>query len=323
MKRCDPHRRTPLRASSRIAWTCWFALCATVAQAQQDASVQTAKPWLGRVQPPTDPLDPWPLEDVPRVGEAATAPQPAPAESLAAGMPFEPMAPVYVDSTDVVVVVRCRQILIEDPQVVPELERLLRDGQSLEVATKKLGIQKVEESRREYALDELEAGIRAQIAALPDSGWSSPREWRGRTALFQVLERAERGRYTVPPLGMNLDDKDKSKLAKLGGRPVGQPQAQAADADFKPAAVLDQVQAVYPPEATESGEVKIVVSVGRIGEILDARVEQATAQIFAAPALAAARSSRYSPAERAGFAEPGEVRLIYKFEAPQSAPSSP
>ncbi len=313
-----------MRASSWIAfaWTCWFALGATVSQAQQPASLQTAKPWMGRVQPPADPLDPWPLEDAPRVGGPATAPQPAPAESLAAGMPFEPM-PVYIDSTDIVVVVRCRQILIEDPQVVPELERLLHDGQSLEVATKRLGIQNVEESRREYALDELEAGIRAQIAALPDSGWSAPREWRGRTALFQVLERAERGRHTVPPLGMNLDDKDKSKLARLGGRPEGQPQAQAADADFKPAAVLDQVQAVYPPQATEPGEVTIVVSVGRIGEILGARVERSTAAIFDAPALAAARGSRYSPAERAGFAEPGEVRLIYKFEAPQSAPSSP
>jgi hypothetical protein len=56
----------------------------------------------------------------------------------------------------------------------------------------------------------------------------------GRTALFQVLEREERGRHTVPPLGKNLDDKDKSRLAKLGQRPDGLPQTAAAPRPIKP-----------------------------------------------------------------------------------------
>lgn len=109
-----------------------IALCAIVTHAQQTPPTPDSNPrrWAGRVQPPADPLDPWLLEDAP-VAPSPIAPQAAPAESLAAGTPLETVAPVDIDSTDVVVVVRCRQILIEDPQLVPELQRLLQDRKSV------------------------------------------------------------------------------------------------------------------------------------------------------------------------------------------------
>jgi hypothetical protein len=91
----------------------------TVAEAQQTPPEPAPNPkrWVGRVQPPADPLDPWPLEDAPSTPQPSSAPQPAAAESLGAETPLETAETVAIDSTDVVVVVRCRQILIEDPQV--------------------------------------------------------------------------------------------------------------------------------------------------------------------------------------------------------------
>jgi len=310
-----------VRASSGLAVLVALLAAAAAAQDKPPDPASPAKPWVGRQKPPDDPLAPWPLENEP--GSEAPLPLPAtPLDTLSAGVEA-PLVHGEVDSTDVVEVVHCRQILVGDPARVPHLQRLLEQGVPLEQALKQLGISGVEESRREYALDELEPRIQAEIAALPDSGWSGPRPWRGRTAFYQVLQREERLRHTVPRLGQNLDQEEKNRLATQFRSPErSQQQGAAADADLQPAAVLEQVQAQYPPGANESGEVTVAVEVGRVGEVLGVRVESSTARIFEDPALAAARDSKYRPAARAGIAEPGTVRLTYKFAAPQ-APGTP
>jgi TonB family protein len=278
---------------------------------------------LRRVQPPADPLAPWPLEGVaPEPVETvlpSEVPQ-APSDSL---VPFPPelvTVPAPVDSSEIVPVVRFRQILVSDPDRVPLLEQLLQAGMSLEEAKQSLGITDVDERTRIYAVDELAPDIQAEIEALPDSGWSRGRPWRGRTAFFQVLERDERGRATLPVLGENLDAQERSHLASsLRKLPQQtQPAATGLDANLTPAAVVEQVAAEYPPTATESGEVTLVVEVGRLGEVQNVRVENSTDRIFEEPAITAARESKYRAADRDGFPEPGTVRLIYKFAAPQS-----
>ena len=293
------------------------------AQDQPPAPAAPAKPWVGRQQPPDDPLAPWPLE--PEPGTETPVPVPAtPADTLGPGAAALP-SPVIVDSTDVVQVVRCRQILVADPKRVPHLQRLLEQGVPLEQALQQLGITGVEQSRREYAVDELEPQVQAEIEALADSGWSRPRPWRGRTAFFQVLEREERLRHTLPRLGENLDQEEKNRLASQLRAPEQQQQQGAgADPELQPAAVLEQVPAQYPPGAIESGEVTVVVEVGRLGDVLGVRVENSTARVFDEAAITAARDSKYRAATRGGIAEPGSVRLTFKFAAPQTPqPASP
>ena len=277
-----------------------------------------AKRWVGRVPPPADPLDPWPLEPAPATQPTPVAPA-VPTDTTAVAVPDSAAPGAPIDSSDVVEVVRCRQILVSDPARVPQLERLLHDGMPLEQALLTVGIADVDESRRVYALDDIDPRLAAEIAALPDSGWSTPRPWRGRTVLVQVLDREERPRHTLPKLGENLDDKEKSRLASQLRAPERATTAQLTpEADYKPAAAVEQVQAQYPPAANEAGEVTVVVEVGRVGEVLGVRIENSTARIFEEPAIAAARASKYKAAERSGFAEPGTVRLTYKFAAPQA-----
>jgi TonB family protein len=275
-----------------------------------------------RVRPPADPLAPWPLEDTGLPAPVpAPPPLPAPADTALRALPAAPRA--SADSGEVVLVVHTRQILVSDPTQAGLLERLLQRGVAFETAQRTLGITEVDERRREYAVDELEPRIRAEIEALPDSAWSRGRPWRGRTAFFQVLRREERRRGSVPPLGENLDDKERSRLANLyraAERPATAPPP-GVDPDLVPAAVVDQVKAEFPPAASESGEVTLAVEVGRIGDVVSVRVESSTHPIFEPPAIAAARASTYRAAMRAGLPEPGTVRLTYRFAAPASAES--
>jgi TonB family protein len=294
------------------------AFSAATSAAQESA----AKPRVQRVQPPEDPLAPWPLEAVAsQPGEPGpSGPQPEAAADSTLSLPDEVGAiPAPVDSSEIVLVVQLRQILVSDPERAPLLGRMLQSGMTLEEAKQTLGITDVDERRREYALDELAAEVQAEIEALPDSAWSSPRRWRGRTAYFQILAREERGRGTVPALGENLGPEERNRLVStLPAKQQPKLAQPALDANLTPASVTEQVPAEYPPTATESGEVTLVVDVGRLGEVQNVRVESSTDRIFEEPAIEAARESTYRAADRDGFPEPGTVRLTYKFAAPQS-----
>jgi TonB family protein len=191
----------------------------------------------------------------------------------------------------------------------------------LERAVRSLGITDLVETKRAYAVDELEPGIRAQVESLPDSAWSAARSWRGRYAFFQVLGREERARSALPKLGEGLGDEERKRLAAALQSAARQVEAGARPAEpgLEPATVLEQVPAEYPPAATGNGEVTLSVDVGRLGQVLGVRVESSTDPIFEGPAIEAARTSRYKAARRPpGIAEPGTVRLTYKFTAPQN-----
>jgi TonB family protein len=276
-----------------------------------------------RLPEPEDPLEQWSLDPVPPAAAVGSVPAPSPAipDSLATPAPLSPPETTSVPTDTVrVPVVHCRQILVSGPQRAAQLEKLLRLGVPLDKATKSLGITDLVQNTRTYAIDDLGPEIRAEIQSVPDSTWSRARPWRGRYALYQVLGREESPRSAVPKLGEGLDAQERSRLtAKLQRAP--QPtvsQAPDASSDFVPASVEQQAPAEYPAAATGSGEVAIMVEVGRTGTPGDIRVDTSTDPIFEAPAKEAARNSRYRPATRSGIPEPGTVRLIYKFAAPQN-----
>jgi len=283
-----------------------------------------------RLPEPADPLEQWSLDPVPAqtgtgivpavpvpvvpgAPEPSTVPAPAP-ES--AGVSPETAS----GDAEQVLVVHCRQILVNDPHRAAALERMLRAGVPLEKAAKSLGIVDLVQSSRRYVIDELSPEVRAEIESVPDSTWSRARPWRGRYAFYQVLGREQRPRSAVPKLGEGLDAGERSRLAS-GLQRLPQPTASqppAPDADFQPAVVEQQELAEYPAAATGSGEVTLVVDVGRTGAPLGVRVEASTDPIFEGPAIEAARRSRYRAAVRSGTTEPGTVRLTYKFTAPQN-----
>ena len=282
---------------------------------------------VSRLPEPTDPLEPWSLDPVPPAAAVGSVPAPTPAaapvilDSLAASAP--PTAPEATSApgdTTRVLVVHCRQILVSNPERAAALEKLLRHGVSLDKATKSLGITDLVQNTRTYAIDDLGPEIRAEIESVPDSTWSRARPWRGRYALYQVVRREESPRSAVPKLGEGLDAQERSRLnARLQRAQQPTPaQTPQVDSDFVPASVDQQAPAEYPAAATGNGEVAILVEVGRTGTPGDIRVDTSTDPVFEAPAINAARNSKYRAATRAGIPEPGTVRLVYKFEAPQN-----
>ncbi len=296
----------------------WWA--AAIALPLQLVLVQTVH---ARVPPPVNPLEQWTLGPAPApaavVPTPSAVPQPAPADSLAPSLLPE-LGPVAADSLadEIVEVVRCRQLLVSGTERAALLGRMLQRGIPLNEATRQLGIVDHQETVREYALADLQPALRTQIETLPDSAWSDARSWRGRTAFVQVLSREQRARSTIPKLGKGLDDAARQRLARLQRlQQRDARQQQNLDPDVEPAAVTDQKQPEYPAAATGGGTVVLLVDVGRLGEVLDVRVESSTDPIFESPAIDAARRSRYSAARRPpGIAEPGTVRLTYRFQAP-------
>jgi hypothetical protein len=283
-----------------------------VADAQSAALVQ-------RLPEPADPLEPWTLE--PR-GFVPVAPFPsagASPDTTALLLPGATRSVPLPGDDELVLLIVCRQVLISQPERAELLQQLLQVGVPLQEATRTLGIVDFVEIVREYAIDEVHPDVRAQILALPDSAWSTARPWRGRFAFFQILGREVRARGTLPRLGEGLGDQERARLSRLQRLPdTPQTQAPQPGQDYEPAQVVEQKQPDYPPAATETGEVVLVVEVGRGNSVLGVTVESSTDPIFEGPAIDAARASTYRAAQRGQVPEPGTVRLTYRFAAPNT-----
>lgn len=242
---------------------------------------------------------------------------PVPVPEFGAQVPLDSLDNVEVE------VVRCRQVLVSDPERAALLARLLERGVRFDAATRKLEIVDLVDTVREYALEDLDAELRSQLAVLADSAWSGPRAWRGRSAFVQLLERASRPRSSIPRLGEGLGDSERQRLARLQRLQVRDVRTQQTlDPGVEPAAVVEQQRPEYPPAATGSGRVVVIVEVGRLSQVVDVKVESSTDPVFESAAIAAARASRYRAAKRPpGVAEPGSVRMTYEFTAPEPADS--
>jgi TonB family protein len=280
-----------------------------------------------RVAPPEHPLVQWRLGPPPAAAASIPAPPAPPAEqqpdTTAVVLPdSRPIAEPDSLAAEEVEVVRCRQVLVSDPERAALLGRMLQQGTPLEEATRKLGIVDHVQSVRDYALEDIDTALRAQLETLPDSAWSSGHRWRGRTVYVQLLRREMRARGSIPKLGEGLDESERQRVAQLQRLQRQDARTQAVDPGVEPASVVEQEPPKYPAAATGAGEVRLRVDVGRLGEVLDVTVEYASDPVFETPAIEAARSSLYRAAKRPpGIAEPGTVTLTYKFAAPD-APGS-
>jgi len=295
-------------------------------------------PW-GAPPGPADPLEPWSLSPQSTVpgfspGAAAGAGVAIIPPSLPAADPGLETAPDVsgfldadssaVDATSVVVL---QQILIENPHHARQLRDLFDAGVDWRSARQLLKLVNVQEYFREYAVEDLAAGMAAEVAALPDSSWSSGHPWRGRTMFYQVLARAQRSRASLPALGEGLDQSERARLAQLHPK-LRQPVVtttgeQAPGEDQLVTAVLErQEPATFPADATMDGEVKLLVFLGRQGDVTRITVEETTstifteAELFEKAAIEAAQRSVYRPATRNGIPEPSTVRITYPFRVP-------
>jgi TonB family protein len=268
-----------------------------------------------------DPLAPWTLEAVvarpvaTAPGSSPMVPSDAPAETPPA---LEPERPPRGDE---IPTVRCRQISLGSPDHARRLAALLQAGAALEDARRALGGVDLIERQRDYALEDLEPDLRAELESLPIGGWTRVRSWRGRSILVQVVSRAPRVRAALPALGEGLSDSERERLTtrfRLNAPPPPPPRGAERDdqAALQPAAVIEQAKPEPPAGLEQGGEVEVLVEVGREGEPVDVRVKYASNPLLEASALEAARRSRYRAATRLGIPEPGTVTLTFRYAAP-------
>ena len=330
-------RRITGRGRIVLLRTVLVAACSVAAAASRAAETRLTP---GEQQ---DPLEPWSMEEVPLERTQALVPLPAPARqdttaiTMPAPAPATPSpAPLVPDDSDPaaaararaakeqVLVVRCRQLLVGQPAAAERLGELLRSGSSLEAARRAAGSPEVTDRTRDYAIDELQPDLRREVESLPEGGWSRPRPWNGRVALFQVVSKETRERGTIPALGAGLSADEQSRLARTQReRPAPAAVAAATETnnetrDVEPAAVVQQGQVAPPENALTGGTVTVVVQVGRTDDVNDVRVEFSTDPMFNQAALDAARRSTYRSARRNGIPEPGTVKITFNFPAPQS-----
>lgn len=317
-----------------LAVTLGVALCAVALS----ASIATAQPGTSRLTPEeiADPLAPWTLE---ASGSGPAAPPPPPVTGDPGAGPIAvPMvpsdAPVDAErepevpqplSGDEVTVVHCRQISLGYPEQARRLAELLGAGATLEDARRALGGVEWVERQRDYALEDLEADLRAEIESLPDGGWTRVRTWRGRSILVQVVSRTQRSRSALPVLGEGLNQEERDRITarfRLNTPPPARAQSPEETAMLQPAAVLEQAKPEAPADLQEGGEVVVLVEVGREGEAVNVRVQHASNAALEAAAITAARRSRYRAATRLGIPEPGTVTLTFRFASP-GAPEEP
>ena len=300
------------------------------------AVIAAAQPHGSRLTPEeiADPLAPWTLEAsgptpvsrVPNPGPVVAPIVPDDAPRDATTEPERQPETSQPLQGDEVAVVHCRQISLGNPEHARRLAELLRAGATLEDAGRALGGVEWTERERDYALEDLEADLRAEIESLPDGGWTRPRTWRGRSILVQVVSRTQRSRRALPVLGQGLSPEERDQLTarfRLNKPPPTRPQNPEETAMVQPAAVLEQATPETPADVQEGGEVVVVVSVGREGEAVDVRVQHATNPALEAAAINAARSSRYRAATRLGIPEPGTVTLTFRFASPGAPANEP
>lgn len=275
-----------------------------------------------------DPLAPWTLETSGRVpGGRSPQTDPAAGPLVPSDAPADSQLPPAVDRPlrgDEVAVVRCRQLLIGHPEHARRLATLLRAGAALEDAKRAIGGVDIVERQRDYALEDLEPDLRAEIETLPAGGWTRVRTWRGRSALVQVVARLQLSRSALPLLGEGLSDAERERLSASyrmnAAPPTPRTPAPNETAILQPAAVLEQVKPETPANLQDGGEVVVLVEVGREGEAVDARVQYSSNPALEEAALTAARRSRYRAATRLGIPEPGSVTLTFRFASPGASP---
>ena len=328
--------------------TVLLVLMAAIALGQAETAVAQARqafrglPW-GAPPGPADPLEPWSLD--PQVGVVPSPPAaivpgivlPTPTDPLSPQDPRFTPAPLPdilgADSlaADAIPIVVLRQILIGSPSHAVQLRDLFDAGVTWSDAQQLLNLRDFSEYRREYAMEDLSSQIREEVTALADSSWSYGHPWRGRTMFYQVLARANRSRAALPALGQGLDAQERARLANL------RPQLRAPssggtdnrnanpDENVVNVVIVKQEPPVYPEDAFEdpiqyiNGEVVLVVTIGRTGDVTNIEVDRSTSRVFEEPAKAAAQKSEYRPATRDGKPEPGTIRLNYTFTVPDTA----
>jgi TonB family protein len=218
-----------------------------------------------------------------------------------------------------VVVVTCRQLLIDDPRLAARLSQFLRAGASLEEATRALGRTDLVPRQREYAIDELQPEIRSEAERLPEGGWSEVRPWKGRSMIFQVVSREERTRGTIPRLGAGLDAAETDRLAQRAAAAQRAQSSQqiAESSEYQPAVVTEQAIPEYPGSLTEPGTVVVEVVIGVTDTPTSTRVLESSNRLFDQAAISAAQHSKYRSAKRRGIPEQATLTLTFNFVAPQ------
>ena len=286
-----------------------------------------------------DVLEPWSLENEPvTVPLAPPAPTPVPArvnpDTTAARPAAPPRSEPPAADSDVgagapgsagreqILVVRCRQLLVGHRLAAERLARLLRSGASLEEARKAIGSIDIDDRTRDYAVDDLQPELRAEVEKLPEGAWSGVRNWNGRAALFQVVSKQRRERRSIPELGAGLDTDEQSRMARVQ-RPVQAPPSRpVADetADTEGAEVVNQVTPQYPEDAMAAGAVTVLVTVGRSDEVISVDIETSSDPVFNRAAQDAAHRSTYRAQRQGGTPVGGSVRVTFQFPAPQALP---
>jgi len=296
-------------------------------------------PW-GVPPGPADPLEPWSL--APQVGIIPTSPEVI-VPGIVLPVPTDPASPqdprLAPDPTpqhhaadslaaDAIPVVLLRQILIDNPSHAVQLRDLFDAGVSWSDAQQLLKLHDFKEYTREYALEDLSSQIRLEVEALADSSWSFGHPWRGRTMFYQVLSRSNHSRAALPALGQGLNAQERSRLAAL--RPqLRQPagggvdnRANNPDDGLVLVVIVKQEAPVYPEGAFDDpiefidGEVVLVVTIGRQGDVTKIEVDRSSNRLFEEAAREAAQKSEYRSAKRNGIPEPGIIRLNYTFTVP-------
>ena len=110
-----------------------------------------------------------------------------------------------------------------------------------------------------------------------------------------------------------------------GGVAHAQPpdDAQPTPPSVEPPALIEFVEAPYPPEAETAGiegGVVLEILIAADGTVAEASVVEPAGHGFDEAALAAARQFRFTPARRDGVAVPARIRYRYVFELREEAP---
>jgi len=94
--------------------------------------------------------------------------------------------------------------------------------------------------------------------------------------------------------------------------------AVAAPEVFQPVVFLERIEPTYPERARKAGmegQVVVHLQISAQGQMLQATVAQTSgSRLLDEAALAAARASKFKPAQHAGTTVPSEAEALYRFE---------
>ncbi|MCY0998766.1 TonB family protein [Myxococcus sp. MISCRS1] len=113
-------------------------------------------------------------------------------------------------------------------------------------------------------------------------------------------------------------------LAQAPTPPAPGAQAAAQPQITRPPALVQPVEAVYPPEALAQGltaSVRLIITIAEDGSVSDVQPTEPAGHGFDEAALAAVRQFRFSPAEVDGVPAPVQVEYVYHFTLTPKAPA--